>query len=145
MVLCFQESRPLICDKSVSGEPCLGHVALYQYTDPLTSFPGQDGAWERGYWRSTEDCGYVAGIQVVTLLPSTHTPHTHTYTPYHTQAKAQQSGGSESAAIVNLAKALEEGSLDQDPFIQQYRAKRLEEMKHQAKLGAQRLVGGERE
>ena len=63
-------------------------------------------------------------------------PHTHTHT--HTQEYAQRSGDSESAAIVNLAKALEEGSLDQDPFIQQYRAKRLEEMKQQAKLGAQR-------
>ena len=61
-------------------------------------------------------------------------PHTHT----HTQEYAQRSGDSETAAIVNLAKALEEGSLDQDPFIQQYRAKRLEEMKQQAKLGAQR-------
>ena len=56
----------------------------------------------------------------------------------HTQEYAQRSGDTESAAIVNLAKALEEGSLDQDPFIQQYRAKRLEEMKQHAKLGAQR-------
>ena len=37
----------------------------------------------------------------------------------HTQEYAQRSGDSESTAIVNLAKALEEGSLDQDPFIQQ--------------------------
>lgn len=52
------------------------------------------------------------------------------------------SEGSESAAIVNLAKALEDGSLAQDPFIQEYRAKRLDEMKQQAKLGAQRVIFG---
>ena len=41
---------------------------------------------------------------------------------------------------MNLAKALEEGALDQDPFIKEYRAKRLEEMKQQAKMGAKRCV-----
>ena len=46
----------------------------------------------------------------------------------------------DSRAILNLAKALEEGALDQDPFVQQYRARRMEEMKAQAKLGPQRLV-----
>ena len=45
----------------------------------------------------------------------------------------------DSRAILNLAKALEEGALDQDPFVQQYRARRMEEMKAQAKLGSQRL------
>ena len=44
----------------------------------------------------------------------------------------------DSRAILNLAKALEEGALDQDPFVQQYRARRMEEMKAQAKLGSQR-------
>ena len=66
----------------------------------------------------------------------THTTHTHTHT--HTQVDEKASEGSQSAAIVNLAKALEDGSLAQDPFIQEYRAKRLDEMKQQAKLGAQR-------
>ena len=42
--------------------------------------------------------------------------------------------------MVNLAKALEEGSLAQDPFVQEFRAKRLEEMKKQASLGVQRYV-----
>ena len=46
----------------------------------------------------------------------------------------------DATAIVNLAKALEEGALDQDPFIKEYRAKRLEEMKQQAKLGAKRYT-----
>ena len=71
----------------------------------------------------------------------THTTHTHTHTTHthtHTQVDEKASEGSQSAAIVNLAKALEDGSLAQDPFIQEYRAKRLDEMKQQAKLGAQR-------
>ena len=43
--------------------------------------------------------------------------------------------------MLNLAKALEEGALDRDPFVQQYRARRMEEMKAQAKLGtSQRLA-----
>lgn len=48
----------------------------------------------------------------------------------------------DSRAILNLAKALEEGALDQDPFVQQYRARRMEEMKAQAKLGSQRVMFG---
>ncbi|CAI8012342.1 Phosducin-like protein [Geodia barretti] len=49
----------------------------------------------------------------------------------------------DSRAILNLAKALEEGALDQDPFVQQYRARRMEEMKAQAKLGnSQRMMFG---
>lgn len=51
-------------------------------------------------------------------------------------------GDSDKRAILNLAKALEEGALDQDPFVQQYRAKRMEEMKEQAKLGSQRVIFG---
>ena len=44
--------------------------------------------------------------------------------------------------MVNLAKALEEaGALDQDPFIKDYRAKRMEEMKQQSKMGAKRYEG----
>lgn len=45
----------------------------------------------------------------------------------------------EAAAVVNVAKALEEGSLDQDPFLQQFRAKRMEELKKQ-----QATAGGKR-
>ena len=44
--------------------------------------------------------------------------------------------------MVNVAKALEEGSLDQDPFLQQFRAKRMEELKkQQATAGSKRWVG----
>ena len=57
------------------------------------------------------------------------------------KAKAESPPRSpDSAAIVNLARALEEGSLSKDPFMQEYRAKRLEEMKQQAKLGSKRFV-----
>jgi hypothetical protein len=42
---------------------------------------------------------------------------------------------------VNVAKALEEGSLDEDPFLQQYRAQRMEELKKQASAGFKRWVG----
>ena len=52
----------------------------------------------------------------------------------------EETKDSEQRAIVNLARALEEGALDQDPFVQQYRAKRMEEMKEQAKLGSQRYM-----
>lgn len=52
--------------------------------------------------------------------------------------KERQEVDIDTTAIVNLAKALEEGALDQDPFIKEYRAKRLEEMKQQAKLGPKR-------
>lgn len=48
----------------------------------------------------------------------------------------------DSRAILNLARALEEGALDQDPFVRQYRARRMEEMKAQAKLGSQRVMFG---
>lgn len=48
----------------------------------------------------------------------------------------------DSDAMMNLAKALDTATLDQDPFIQQYRGKRLQEMKEQAKLGAQRVLFG---
>ena len=44
----------------------------------------------------------------------------------------------DSRAMLNLAHAFQEGALDQDPFVQQYRARRMEEMKAQAKLGPQR-------
>ena len=46
----------------------------------------------------------------------------------------------ESTAIVNVAKALDEGSLDKDPFLQQYRAKRIEELEQQASVGIRRYV-----
>ena len=46
----------------------------------------------------------------------------------------------ESTAIVNVAKALEEGSLDKDPFLQHYRAKRIEELKLQASAGIRRYI-----
>jgi hypothetical protein len=49
--------------------------------------------------------------------------------------ETEATNSTDSRAILNLAKALEEGALDQDPFVQQYRAKRMEEMKAQAKLG----------
>lgn len=54
----------------------------------------------------------------------------------------QSSKNSDTTAVVNLAKALEEGSLAQDPFVQEFRAKRLEEMKKQASLGVQRIIFG---
>ena len=43
--------------------------------------------------------------------------------------------------MLNVAKALEDGSLDQDPFLQQYRAKWMEELKQQVSAGSQRSVG----
>ena len=48
----------------------------------------------------------------------------------------------ETTALVNVAKALEDGSLDQDPFLREYRAKRMAELKKQASAGSQRSVGG---
>lgn len=51
---------------------------------------------------------------------------------------AHSEDAAEAAAIVNVAKALEEGSLDKDPFLQQYRAQRREELKKQASAGAKR-------
>ena len=42
----------------------------------------------------------------------------------------------------NVAKALEDGSLDEDPFLREYRAKRMEELKQQASAGSRRSVGG---
>lgn len=44
----------------------------------------------------------------------------------------------EAAAMVNVAKALEDGSLDKDPFLQQYRAQRMQDLKKQASAGANR-------
>ena len=41
-----------------------------------------------------------------------------------------------------MAKALDEGSLDKDPFVQEHRAKRMEELKQQASRGIQRYVLG---
>ena len=40
--------------------------------------------------------------------------------------------------MTNLAMALEGGTLDKDPFLQQYRAKRMEEMKQEARRGTKR-------
>ena len=42
--------------------------------------------------------------------------------------------------MANLTKALDNGVLDKDPFLREYRAKKMEELKEQAKLGAQRCV-----
>lgn len=66
--------------------------------------------------------------------------HTATVKSYSDEQSEKQSEAQDvdTTAIVNLAKALEEGALDQDPFIKEYRAKRLEEMKQQAKMGAKR-------
>jgi hypothetical protein len=58
------------------------------------------------------------------------------------QRRQEEMEDPDSRAILNLAKALEEGALDQDPFVQQYRARRMEEMKAQAKLGPQRVMFG---
>lgn len=44
----------------------------------------------------------------------------------------------EVTAMVNVAKALEDGSLDQDPFLRQYRAQRMHDLKKQASAGANR-------
>lgn len=43
---------------------------------------------------------------------------------------------------MNVAKALEDGSLDEDPFLQHYRAHRREELKKQASAGVNRSVDG---
>ena len=40
--------------------------------------------------------------------------------------------------MANLTKALDNGVLDKDPFLREYRAKKMEELKEQAKLGTQR-------
>ena len=63
--------------------------------------------------------------------------HAHTHQPEEDREKRETEAANttDSRAILNLAKALEEGALDQDPFVQQYRARRMEEMKAQAKLG----------
>ncbi|KAL5515158.1 hypothetical protein EMCRGX_G000286 [Ephydatia muelleri] len=48
----------------------------------------------------------------------------------------------EGNAMANLTKALDNGVLDKDPFLREYRAKKMEELKEQAKLGAQRVLFG---
>ncbi len=42
--------------------------------------------------------------------------------------------------MTNLAMALEGGALHADPFLQDYRAKRMEQMKNEVKKGVRRLV-----
>ncbi len=42
--------------------------------------------------------------------------------------------------MTNLAMALEGGALHEDPFLQDYRAKRMEQMKNEVKKGGRRLV-----
>lgn len=74
------------------------------------------------------------------ILTHSHT-HPHILTPTQAEEKAQADSpprSPETAAMLNLAKALEEGPLDKDPFLQEYRAKRLEQLKQQAKMGARR-------
>ena len=81
------------------------------------------------------------------LLPPPPPPHTHTHTHQSEEdrdrgrGEIEAAGSTDSRAILNLAKALEEGALDQDPFVQQYRARRMDEMKAQAKLGTSQRYG----
>ena len=49
-------------------------------------------------------------------------------------------GDHDDKAMTNLALALEGGTLQEDPFLKDYRAKRLEEMKMEAQKGRKRLV-----
>ena len=56
------------------------------------------------------------------------------------EASGGGGGEGEDTAMANLTHALEGGTLDADPFLQEYRAKRLGELKQQAKRGSQRLA-----
>lgn len=58
------------------------------------------------------------------------------------EASGGGGGEGEDTAMANLTHALEGGTLDADPFLQEYRAKRLGELKQQAKRGSQRVIFG---
>lgn len=55
--------------------------------------------------------------------------------------KSQSEDAAEAAAIVNVAKALDDGTLSQDPFLQQYRAERMHQLKKQASTGSRKRFG----
>ncbi|XP_064399914.1 phosducin-like protein [Halichondria panicea] len=56
----------------------------------------------------------------------------------HSEETALKQGESEERAMTNLAMALEGGALHEDPFLQDYRAKRMEQMKNEVKKGGRR-------
>lgn len=56
----------------------------------------------------------------------------------HSEENAKEQSSADDTAMANLALALEGGTLDEDPFLRQYRAKRMEEMKKEGRKGGKR-------
>jgi hypothetical protein len=113
-------------------------------SQPLVPAPVKDGLPQTGpkgvltdFYRTQQETQRMAVLEEKKRreLIQKHSATVQSKSEEERQRRQQEGEDSDTRAILNLARALEEGTLDQDPFMQQYRARRMQEMKEQAKLG----------